>query len=258
VKHRIPVLTMALFLIVGALGFISCASHPVKTSEQPSVSVLKSEQESNPYPSNTTSGASAPVVTRNSTASNASPLPHYASQVVAATTAVSSTGENILALLLLLLALLVLWATVRQIRKNKKPASRPALIAPQHKVITPTGSSIRNGVLFTSAGPTHLLHAKHNYHPNIVPVNHKDDIMIAAFYYDQIHKMHFAPNTTIKKVAGWAAYQCQISEEYLEEVYLTIRDYFAPLRETAHVARFVPRHRKHLELDVKVLARMRV
>jgi hypothetical protein len=250
VKHRDSII-FAVVLIAVALGFISCASHPVKSSE-PSVSVLKSEQESNPYPSHTTATTAIPA------SSTTEALHHYAGKVVAATTAVSSSGENILSLLLLILALLVLWATIRQLRKNKKPAASPALIAAPRKVITPTGNSIRNGVLITSAGPTHLLYAKHNYHPNIVPVNHKDDIIIAAFYYDQIHKMHFAPNTTIKKVAGWAAYQCQISEDYLEEVYLTIRDYFAPLRETAHVAHFVPRHRKHLELDVKILARMRV
>jgi hypothetical protein len=250
-KHRDSIL-FAVVLMAVALGFISCASHPVKNTEQPSVSVLKSEQESNPYPSHATAAQAVPA------SSLTAALPHYAAKAVAITTAVSSTGENVLSLLLLILALLVLWATLRQLRKNKKPAARRVLIAPPAKVIPPTGNLIHNGVLITSAGPAHLLHAKHNYHPNIVPVDHKDDIIIAAFYYDQIHKMHFAPNTTIKKVAGWAAYQCQISEEYLEEVYLTIRDYFAPLRDTAHVAHFVPRHRKHLELDVKVLARMRV
>jgi len=257
-KHRDSIILAAL-LTACALGFISCASHPVKNSDsQPSVSVLKSEQESNPYPSTTTADTAAPAASTDSTASTAAPVPNYASQAVAITTATSSSSENLLALLLLMLALLVLWISLRQMRKNKKQAASSVLVPPHKKVLTPAIGSLRNGILMTSAGATHLLHAKNNYNPNIVPVNHKEDIYVAAFYYDQIHKMHFAPNTTIQKVTGWAAYQCQISEEYLEEVYLTIRDYFAPLSATAHIAHFVPRHRKHLELDVKVLARMRV
>jgi hypothetical protein len=126
------------------------------------------------------------------------------------------------------------------------------LVAPP-KILTPRSESLHDGVLVTRSGAVHVLHAKHNYRP-IIPADLRNDIMVTAFYYDNIHKMHFAPNTTIKKITGWAAYQCQISEEYLQAVYLTLRDHFSPLRATAHLARFVPRHRKHLKLDVKVMA----
>jgi hypothetical protein len=249
-KNRTSLISLTFCVIAGTLGFMSCASHPIKSSP-PSTSVLHSEQESNPSPTYHKATGTA-----DQASSAAATLPQYAAKVVAATTAFSAFGENVMALLLLLMALLLLWAALRQLRRREKSNIPTPLIIPR-KAITPPAPSLRNGVLITRAGPAHLLQAKHNYHP-IVPVNHKDDIWITAFYYDQIKKMHFAPTTTIKKVAGWAAYQCEISEESLQEVYLTIRNHFEPLRDTAHVARFVPRHRKHLELDVKVLGRIRV
>jgi hypothetical protein len=238
-KHLIPV--FVLFLIGGALGFISCASHPLKNAA-PSVSVSKTQLESR----QPASGQTRPD------ALTASTQPNIAAKMIEITTDFSSSGENSLSLLLLILALLLLWASLRQLRRNPKPAP-PLLLAAPTRVLTSPKESLHNGVLLTSAGAVHLLHAKHNYRP-IVPANIKNDIWVAAFYYDDMYRMHFAPNTTIKKVTGWAAYQCQISEEYLKEVYLTLRDQFSPLRETAHIARFVPRHRKHLKLEVRVMA----
>jgi len=249
VKHLKPALALALCLILSALGFLSCASHPLKIAS-PSADVIKTQSESRQFASNKT----------NRTASTASAQPRTPAQMIAATaaaaTALSSSGENSLALLLLILALLLLGASLRQLRRSPKPAPSLTLLAPP-RLLAPPSESLRDGVLVTRSGAVHLLHAKHNYRP-IVPANIKNDIWVTAFYYDDIHKMHFAPNTTVRKVTGWAAYQCQISEEYLQEVYLTLRDHFSPLRATAHITRFVPRHRKHLKLDVRIMAKMRV
>jgi hypothetical protein len=186
--------------------------------------------------------------------------------------------------IILLLALLVLMAALQEIqaRKKKREADQIGVllshkeppvnettarntasgelvpddkkISPFHKVIR-SASRIRhfspkNALLFLKTKKNSLVE-NHFINPSLA----QKEVRVTAFYNDQIHKMHFSRGTTIKKVTGWAAYQFEIAQEDVPEMYLTIHGYFSPLDINAHLGRFIPHHENNLELDVRILAK---
>ncbi|HXL73658.1 MAG TPA: hypothetical protein VN963_08550, partial [bacterium] len=216
-KHVISIPTIILFLGVCALGLTSCVGDEAH-DPQPPATALENEPTSVPetnqgvpvfsgaQPANNDSikppPASGHAVTsvpsfppaQTNQASSAAPVIAVSKPIALAAVSLqphSWLDSKVLFWLLNWLTLLVLLASVRQLRSRR-----------QEKVMT--ASKVRRG--------------ENGAFEKLAAIHRQKEIAVTAFFKSQKHKMHFSPAATVKKVTAWAAYQCEIFDQDTMEV----------------------------------------
>jgi hypothetical protein len=281
-------------LLTCLLGFTSCASNKA-IEPAPAATELHSEPMNTP-PSQTvaTNPSQADQSFGKTLALTQNQNPSFSTPrgLTASTTPFQAflLNENTWSWLLLLLALLFIWAAIRQLRarRSKKFLAKKEMDWDHHEVLVQTagipediklvvkpntpfkeiiasaahqgrfaekGSFIFTENEKTPLDPEHLFDPSHPRH-RVLHVHPQKEIIVSAYFNEQVQKMHFSPATTVKKVTAWADYRYKELHPDSSGVYLAIHGYFAPLIPTAHIGRYVPHSQKHLEVDVMTYAKV--